>query len=231
MRGAAFRRWSVLVRGHAGISPHDRISPQVTDRQKIPPGHDSDGAELPLTATRSHLPRRLRRAGRLAFSYARRTRRRPGREGMANVFVRTGRGRMGGAAEEARSVGRDSACSADRPRSDPERLGEFDVGPPQPASAAAADSRSTPRGTFTDTPDPMPYSMVDRVLIPSIRVDAPAMPVGLDTQGWVDAPPPGTRTSLAGSPARSPPARRARPSSSAMSTTIRAPPCSTGSGH
>ncbi|WP_327342392.1 class F sortase [Streptomyces europaeiscabiei] len=67
--------------------------------------------------------------------------------------------------------------------------GEFDVGPPQPASAAAADSRSTPRGTFTDTPDPMPYSMVDRVLIPSIRVDAPAMPVGLDTQGWVDAPP------------------------------------------
>ncbi|MFM9450895.1 class F sortase [Streptomyces europaeiscabiei] len=67
--------------------------------------------------------------------------------------------------------------------------GEFDVGPPQPASAAAADSRSTPRGTFTDVPDPMPYSMVDRVLIPSIRVDAPAMPVGLDTQGWVDAPP------------------------------------------
>ncbi|WP_328835999.1 class F sortase [Streptomyces europaeiscabiei] len=67
--------------------------------------------------------------------------------------------------------------------------GEFDVGPPQPASAAAADSRSTPRGTFTDAPDPMPYSMVDRVLIPSIRVDAPAMPVGLDTQGWVDAPP------------------------------------------
>lgn len=67
--------------------------------------------------------------------------------------------------------------------------GEFDVGPPQPASAAAADSRSTPRSTFTDAPDPMPYSMVDRVLIPSIRVDAPAMPVGLDTQGWVDAPP------------------------------------------
>jgi hypothetical protein len=27
------------------------------------------------------------------------------------------------------------------------------------------------------------------VRIPSIRVDAPAMPVGLDAQGWVDAPP------------------------------------------
>lgn len=67
--------------------------------------------------------------------------------------------------------------------------GEFDVGPPQPASAAAADTRSTPRGTFTKVPDPLPYAMVDRVRIPSIRVDAPAMPVGLDAQGWVDAPP------------------------------------------
>ncbi|MFE7767414.1 class F sortase [Streptomyces sp. NPDC057438] len=67
--------------------------------------------------------------------------------------------------------------------------GEFDVGPPQPASAAAADSRRTPHGTFTHVPDPLPYSMVDRVRIPSIRVDAPAMPVGLDAQGWVDAPP------------------------------------------
>jgi hypothetical protein len=67
--------------------------------------------------------------------------------------------------------------------------GEFDVGPPQPASAAAADGRRTPHGTFTDVPDPLPYAMVDRVRIPSIRVDAPAMPVGLDAQGWVDAPP------------------------------------------
>ncbi|WP_338894710.1 class F sortase [Streptomyces sp. TG1A-60] len=67
--------------------------------------------------------------------------------------------------------------------------GEFDVGPPQPASAAAADSRSTPHGTFTNVPDPLPYAMVDRVRIPSIQVDAPAMPVGLDSEGWVDAPP------------------------------------------
>ena len=67
--------------------------------------------------------------------------------------------------------------------------GEFDVGPPQPASAAAADSRSTPHGTFGKVPDPLPYAMVDRVRIPSIRIDAPAMPVGLDAQGWVDAPP------------------------------------------
>ncbi|MFF4553227.1 class F sortase [Streptomyces sp. NPDC001422] len=67
--------------------------------------------------------------------------------------------------------------------------GEFDVGPPQPASAAAADSR-TPGGTFARTPAPLPYSVVDRVRIPAIRVDTPVMPVGLDADGWVAAPPP-----------------------------------------
>ncbi|WP_217177329.1 class F sortase [Streptomyces sp. AC495_CC817] len=67
--------------------------------------------------------------------------------------------------------------------------GEFDVGPPQPASAAAADSGGTPHGTFAHAPEPLPYAMVDRVRIPSIRVDAPAVAVGLDAQGWVDAPP------------------------------------------
>ncbi|MGW0846685.1 class F sortase [Streptomyces sp. NPDC002787] len=67
--------------------------------------------------------------------------------------------------------------------------GEFDEGPPQPASAAAADTRSTPRSSFARVPDPLSYAMVDRVRIPSIRVDAPAVPVGLDPEGWVDAPP------------------------------------------
>ncbi|MET7598215.1 class F sortase [Streptomyces sp. NPDC004082] len=69
--------------------------------------------------------------------------------------------------------------------------GEFDVGPPQPATAAAADTRTQNGDTFRkSTPDPLPYSEVDRVRIPGIQVDAPAMPVGLDTEGWVDAPPP-----------------------------------------
>ncbi|OIJ67291.1 class F sortase [Streptomyces mangrovisoli] len=66
--------------------------------------------------------------------------------------------------------------------------GEFDVGPPQPASAAATDSASS--GTLGKTPAALPFSPVDRVLIPAIRVDAPAMPVGLDSDGWVGAPPP-----------------------------------------
>ncbi|MGW0334887.1 class F sortase [Streptomyces sp. NPDC003011] len=67
--------------------------------------------------------------------------------------------------------------------------GEFDVGPPQPASAAAAESRAT-AGTFSATPGPLPYSVPDRVRIPSIQVDAPVMAVGLDADGWVGAPPP-----------------------------------------
>ncbi|WP_081237114.1 class F sortase [Streptomyces viridosporus] len=67
--------------------------------------------------------------------------------------------------------------------------GEFDVGPPQPAGVAAADRRasdSTPAGTVP----PLPYSVPDRVRIPAIQVDAPITPVGLDSEGWVDAPPP-----------------------------------------
>jgi len=70
--------------------------------------------------------------------------------------------------------------------------GEFDAGPPQPAAAAAADSRTggLTGSVFDRTPDPLSYSVPNRVRIPAIRVDAPVMPVGLDAAGWVDAPPP-----------------------------------------
>ncbi|MGP4092239.1 class F sortase [Streptomyces sp. KR55] len=74
--------------------------------------------------------------------------------------------------------------------------GEFNVGPPQPASAAASDARTVP-GTFTNAPSPLPYSVPDRVRIPAIQVNAPMMPVGLDAAGWVDAPPP-ANANLAG---------------------------------
>ncbi|MDX3245290.1 class F sortase [Streptomyces sp. ME18-1-4] len=65
--------------------------------------------------------------------------------------------------------------------------GEFDIGPPQPASAAAADSRA---GDLGLPPTPLAYAVPNRVRIPAISVDAPIMPVGLDTDGWVAAPPP-----------------------------------------
>lgn len=64
--------------------------------------------------------------------------------------------------------------------------GEFDVGPPQPASAAAADRAPAK----TDAPAPLAFSPADRVRIKAIRVDAPVIAVGLDAEGWVDAPPP-----------------------------------------
>ncbi|WP_225826605.1 class F sortase [Streptomyces naphthomycinicus] len=67
--------------------------------------------------------------------------------------------------------------------------GEFDVGPPQPASAAAPDARAT-LGTFAPAPASLPFSVVQRVRIPAIQVDAPVVPVGLDADGWVAAPPP-----------------------------------------
>jgi LPXTG-site transpeptidase (sortase) family protein len=75
--------------------------------------------------------------------------------------------------------------------------GEFDSGPPQPATAAAAQDSASPRPSASapvsvtgSTPAPLPYSAVDRVRIPMIQVDAPVVPVGLDSDGWVAAPPP-----------------------------------------
>ncbi|CAM5628267.1 Class F sortase OS=Streptomyces alboniger OX=132473 GN=CP975_31885 PE=4 SV=1 [Streptomyces alboniger] len=65
--------------------------------------------------------------------------------------------------------------------------GEFDVGPPQPASAAAADSTPEAR---PGSPAPLAFSPADRIRVKGIQVDAPVVPVGLDTEGWVDAPPP-----------------------------------------
>ncbi|MDQ0994308.1 class F sortase [Streptomyces sp. V3I7] len=69
--------------------------------------------------------------------------------------------------------------------------GEFDVGPPQPApaAAAAADTR-VPSAAPARPVQALPFSAADRVAIPAIRVDAPVVPVGLDEDGWIGAPPP-----------------------------------------
>ncbi|MFD1661516.1 class F sortase [Streptomyces caeni] len=75
--------------------------------------------------------------------------------------------------------------------------GEFGAGPPQPASAAAPDSRSTAGPALGRTPAALRFSLVSRVRIPALGVNAPVVPVALDPSGWVDAPPPGN-TNLAG---------------------------------
>lgn len=63
------------------------------------------------------------------------------------------------------------------------------MGPPQPA-AAASQSNGTGE-TFLPVPlEPLPYAPPATVRIPSIKVDAPIMDVGLDDRGWIAAPPP-----------------------------------------
>ncbi|MFC8462102.1 class F sortase [Streptomyces sp. NPDC057242] len=66
--------------------------------------------------------------------------------------------------------------------------------PPQPLAAAA------PGGTRADAallapapaaaPGPLPASPPVRVRVPAVRVDAPVTAVGLDAEGWIEAPPP-----------------------------------------
>ncbi|MBT2443819.1 class F sortase [Streptomyces sp. ISL-36] len=68
---------------------------------------------------------------------------------------------------------------------------DVELGPPQPAAAAAPDTR--PIGVppvVTPGLQPLPFAPASRVKIPSIRVAAPIMDVGLDANGWIAAPPP-----------------------------------------
>jgi sortase (surface protein transpeptidase) len=57
-----------------------------------------------------------------------------------------------------------------------------------PVSSTRA-RRSPPRRPRRTTGCP-PFALPDRVRIPAIQVDAPTIPVGLDADGWVGAPPP-----------------------------------------
>ncbi|MFD3782304.1 class F sortase [Streptomyces sp. NPDC058612] len=76
-----------------------------------------------------------------------------------------------------------------------------DDGPPQPtaASAVAVTAGQSPANPPLPPADMevLEHSSVQRVRIPTINVDAPVMTVGLDAEGWIDAPPPQDRN-LAG---------------------------------
>lgn len=70
---------------------------------------------------------------------------------------------------------------------------DVSLGPPQPASAAAPNSSSEVTGTHrpqTSSIRPLPYAPASRILLPDIHVDAPIADVGLDAEGWIDAPSP-----------------------------------------
>ncbi|MGW2564592.1 class F sortase [Streptomyces sp. NPDC001514] len=64
------------------------------------------------------------------------------------------------------------------------------MGPPQPAVAAALDSRRYAESVpLTGPVEPLPYAPASRIAIPALRVDAPIIDVGLDPNGWIEAPP------------------------------------------
>ncbi|MFD3518520.1 class F sortase [Streptomyces sp. NPDC058657] len=64
-------------------------------------------------------------------------------------------------------------------------------GPPQPAAAAARDHGSDgPAGPRVAGVAALPYAPASRIRIPAVKIDAPMMDVGLDQQGWIEAPPP-----------------------------------------
>lgn len=77
----------------------------------------------------------------------------------------------------------------------------IDDGPPQPtaASAVAVTADQLPANPPSPPADMevLEHSSVQRIRIPTINVDAPVMTVGLDAEGWIDAPPPQDRN-LAG---------------------------------
>ncbi|MFJ6632039.1 class F sortase [Streptomyces sp. NPDC091376] len=65
------------------------------------------------------------------------------------------------------------------------------MGPPQPAVAAALDDmRANPDSVpLPGTVEPLPYAPASRIAVQAIGVDAPMVDVGLDANGWIEAPP------------------------------------------
>ncbi|MFJ6700207.1 class F sortase [Streptomyces sp. NPDC091272] len=63
-------------------------------------------------------------------------------------------------------------------------------GPPQPAAAAARESGSGATAGQRPAVAPLPYAPAARVRIPAVEIDAPVVDVGLDQEGWIEAPPP-----------------------------------------
>ncbi|MFD9610318.1 class F sortase [Streptomyces sp. NPDC059083] len=66
------------------------------------------------------------------------------------------------------------------------------AGPPQPVAAAAPDGTGAGLAALAPlpVPAPLPASPPVRVRVPAVRIDAPVTAVGLDPDGWIEAPPP-----------------------------------------
>ncbi|MCZ0982026.1 sortase [Streptomyces diastatochromogenes] len=69
--------------------------------------------------------------------------------------------------------------------------GELPAGPPQPLAAAAPDgTRAGSSPSPRVRPRPAARLAPVRVRVPAVRIDAPVTGVGLDSEGWIEAPPP-----------------------------------------
>lgn len=75
--------------------------------------------------------------------------------------------------------------------------GEKTHAPPQPSAAEARSGRSAEAGSAPAPAPALPTSPPERIRIPSIRVDAPLMGLGLTRSGSLDVPPAGKKN-LAG---------------------------------
>ena len=62
-------------------------------------------------------------------------------------------------------------------------------GPPQPGSAVAVRHATADPLPPAPAPAPVPHSAPQRITVPSVKVDAPLIEVGLDADGWVEPPP------------------------------------------
>ncbi|ANW17049.1 class F sortase [Streptomyces clavuligerus] len=66
---------------------------------------------------------------------------------------------------------------------------DISLGPPQPAAAASPDRAAGEVFAPLVPPDDLVPALAERVRVPSLAIDAPLMDVGLDADGWIEAPP------------------------------------------
>ncbi|GFH37974.1 class F sortase [Streptomyces pacificus] len=67
---------------------------------------------------------------------------------------------------------------------------DIGMGPPQPAVAASLDDVRAHQDSvpLPGTVEPLPYAPASRIAIRALGVDAPIVDVGLDANGWIEAP-------------------------------------------
>ncbi|GAA2244346.1 class F sortase [Streptomyces amakusaensis] len=66
---------------------------------------------------------------------------------------------------------------------------DVSLGPPQPAAAASLGRTAGETFAPLVPPKSMDFAPAERIRVPALSIDAPIMDVGLDADGWIEAPP------------------------------------------